>query len=492
MRHLIFLLLAAYIMSVTVSVAYAQNHVQTVNINFNSSKHIKLNSNISRIYAGSSKIARIDRLPPAMDEFIITSTDKEGTTTLFVWTVDGNKYEYTINVFNDESRIAEEIENAIGLPDVHVKKVGKRILLTGTVKNQYEKNYAIQVASLYAESGSKSSVNFGSTVNPQLSTQSSKEKSSSSTLTNTDKIEDSGNVIDLLQMLEATQIRLEAQVISINSEDVKDLGILYGNSSPSGAPGIFYFGESFVRSSATGTFKNNPLSWLINRRADINMQISTLITNSKAKILSRPSIMTLSGEQATIQIGGEIPYTSYDENNRPSVKFRDYGIILQFKPIVDSQNNIVATVYTEVSNISGEYVGDNPIISTRRADSVVSLKSGSTMVIGGLMDSSERKVVNKIPLLGDIPIIGEFFKYSSKTKDKQELIILVTPYIVGDNEKNRAQMSDSMRDYYHQGQREKNNLNDVDLNSEPPEEVNNQKDVNKKNSKVVRRPFDKK
>ena len=174
--------------------------------------------------------------------------------------------------------------------------------------------------------------------------------------------------------------------------------------------------------------------------------------------------MTLSGEQATIQIGGEIPYTSYDQNNRPSVKFRNYGIILQFKPIVDSQNNIVSTVYTEVSNVSGEYVGDNPIIATRRADSVVSLKSGSTMVIGGLMDSSERKVVNKIPLLGNIPIIGEFFKYSSTTKDKQELIILVTPYIVGENETSRVRMSEKMEEHYRKGVDEKNSMNEVDVN----------------------------
>lgn len=474
MRRLIFLLIVAYIMCATVSV-YAQNHLQTVNLNFNSSKHIKLNSNIARIYVSSSKIALANKLPPSMNEFIITSTGTKGTTTIFVWTVDGSEYEYTVNVFDDEARIAEEIERAINLPDVHVKKIDKKILLTGTVKNQYEKNYAIQVARLYVDSGSKSSLNFGSTVNPQLSTQSSQADESNTILTNTDKVQDEGNVIDLLQMLNATQIRLEAQVIAISSEDAKDIGILYGNSSPSGMPGVFYVGESYKRNESSGSLLN-PWNWLMNRHDNINMQISALITKSKAKILSRPSVMTLSGEQATIQIGGEIPYTTYDDNNRPIVQFRDYGIILQFKPIVDAQGNIVSTIYTEVSNVSGEYVGDNPIISTRRADSVVSLKSGTTMVIGGLMDSSERKILNKIPLLGDIPIIGEFFKYSSKTKDKQELIILVTPYIVSDNDTGRAEMSNSLRDLYNNGKEEKNNLNDVDLN-------NSQKNDDKSNTR---------
>ena len=113
--------------------------------------------------------------------------------------------------------------------------------------------------------------------------------------------------------------------------------------------------------------------------------------------------------------------------------------------------------------MSGETVDGQPILEVRRADSVITVGSGSTMVIGGLMDSNERKVVTKFPFLGDIPIIGEFFKYTSKTKDKQELIILVRPYIVEEDEISQAQMSDSMQNLYNTGQQEKNNLNTVDL-----------------------------
>ena len=450
---------------VACSLNFASAAVEVVNLDAHSSQYMKMNLDITRIAVGSGEIAKVVQVPSSTNEFLIVA-QKEGTTNLFVWTADNQRYEYIINVATEEDSKARLIEAAIGLPNVHVKMVEKRVLLTGTVENQYERNYAIQVARLYAESGSKSSLNFGSTVNTQLSTQSSDDNNSNTILTNTDQVQDEGNVIDLLQMLHPTQIKLEAQVLAISAEDSKDLGILYGNSSPSGMPGVFYFGENFVRNSDGGTFRHNPWSWLMNRHDNINMQISALITNSKAKILSRPSIMTLSGEQATIQIGGEIPYTSYDENNRPSVKFRNYGIILQFKPIVDAQSNIVSTIYTEVSNVSGEYVGDNPIIATRRADSVVSLKSGTTMVIGGLMDSSERKVVNKIPLLGDIPIIGEFFKYSSKTKDKQELIILVTPYIVGERDISRAEMSEKMEEHYRKGLDERAAMNKIDVSED--------------------------
>lgn len=368
--------------------------------------------------------------------------------------------------------VEEKIEQAISLPDVHVKIVDGRILLTGTVKNQYERNQVLQIARLYMNGDSGDSLSYGSNLAIDGSS--------------------SGSLIDLLQMSNPTQIRLEAQIISINPSDSKNLGVLYGTSSTSGdtrtpaAPGIFYFGEGNYRGSGS-RFRSNPWSWLMERHANINISIDALISNTKAKILSRPSITTMSGEEAKIQIGGEIPYQSYSSSGIPSTEFKDYGIMLNFKPIVDAQNRVVTSISVEVSNLSGESVDGQPIIATRSANTVVTLNSGSTMVIGGLMDSSERKVVRKIPLLGDIPIIGEFFKYSSKTRDKQEMIILVTPYIVEDT--SRAGMSNEMRDYYREGQRERNSLNDVDLNSPPPEikprERESQNQSNQSKSAVI-------
>lgn len=82
------------------------------------------------------------------------------------------------------------------------------------------------------------------------------------------------------------------------------------------------------------------------------------------------------------------------------------------------------------------------------------------------MDSSEQKNVVKIPLLGDIPIIGEFFKYTSKTKEKQELIILVTPYIVESGNTSQTKMSEEMTEYYRKGKEEKEEMIEVDLNEE--------------------------
>ena len=411
-----------------------------------------------------------------------------------------------IEVLNPQSVLEMQIEQAIGLPDVHVKMVDKRILLTGTVQNQYERNYAIQIARLYVGSGSESSLSWGSNVSQSLHTQDAKTDTTNTTLANDNKVEDSGAVIDLLQMLNPTQIRLEAQIIEINSDKAKDLGITYGQS---GEGGVFSVGEENDRTARTETyvtsnpltgemetttvtisgdveaFGKRPLKWIQQRFGPINARIHALVSDGKARILSRPSVMTMSGEQATIQIGGEIPY-SVSNINGTTVNFRNYGIILQFKPIVDAQNRIISAISTEVSNLSGQTVNGQPIIVTRRADSVVTLDSGSAVIIGGLMDSSESKVVSKIPLLGNIPILGEFFKYTSKRRDKRELVILVTPYIVSGYESSRAGMSDAMRDYYREGQREKNHLRDVDLNEPPPALPDKKTKKPKKTEKVIK------
>ncbi len=449
----IILMAALYICNV--AFAY-QEEPQVLDINLKNSRYMKLEGKkITRIAVGNPDIATILQLPGSPNEFLIV-THAAGATTLYVWTSPDDRHEYLISVSPEDTGQAKIIEKAIGLPYVHVRKVGNRILLTGSVRNQYERNYAVQIARLYANGDSNSSLSVGSGIDMRVKTQESDKDSTAGNSIGGNKIQNGGEIIDLLHMRHPTQIRLEAQVIAISPQDRENIGIQYGND-PLNAPGIFAVSgsqntESFFRH---GSWQYSP----------IGIRLSALVTKDKAKILSRPSITTMSGEEAVIQVGGEVPYTTYSDNGRADIKFKDYGIILQLKPVADAEDRITSTIHAEVSNMSGETVDGQPILDVRRADSSITVRSGSTMVIGGLMDSSERKIVSKFPFLGDIPIIGEFFKYTSKTKDKQELIILVTPYIVEDEDIAQAEMSDSMKDFYDKEQDEKNNLNKVDLNN---------------------------
>lgn len=443
------------------NVAFAhQNEPQILNIDWKSSQYMKLDEKITRLAVGNPDVATVVQVPGSPNEFLIV-THEPGTTTLFVWTTSSAIYKYLINVSPEDTGQAKLIQQAIGLPDVHVKKVGDRILLTGSVRNQYERNYAVQIARLYVGKGSDSSLSVGSGVDMSTQTQNALGSGGSIVITGNStvggsRIQSQGEVIDLLHMLHPTQIRLEAQVIAIRPKDRENIGIQYGNDTVN-APGIF----TITGTNTAGNFLRNG-RW---QYSPISVRISALVTNDRARILSRPSITTMSGEEAVIQVGGEIPYQTQNSNGIYATEFKNYGIILQLKPIADAEERITATIHAEVSSMSGETVDGFPILDVRRADSVVTVQSGSTMVIGGLMDSSERKVISKFPFLGNIPIIGEFFKYTSKSKDKQELIILVTPYIVDDEELSQTQMSDSMKDFYDKEQNEKNNLNTVDVNN---------------------------
>ena len=438
-----------------------------LNVDLNTSRYMSMPSPIERIAVGNPEIATVVLLPSSDTEFLIVS-HKPGTTSLFIWSEEGERFEYIIGVSAEDTGRAQIIQNAIGLPFVHVKMVEGKVLLSGMVKNQYERNYAVRTAQLYVNSGSGSNISVGSNVNMKINAQSA--MNSSGGTVGGEENKEAGNVIDLLHMMHPTQIRLEAQVISINPEDRMELGIRYSGSADTdttsggtaalSAPGIFFGGESYSTTGAT--------PW----RNSINVALSALVTQSRAKILSRPSITTMSGEEAVIQVGGEIPYTARDSNGNSHTEFKNYGIILQFKPVVDAENRIVSSIHTEISKPNGESVNGQPVLERRRADSVVTVSSGSTMVIGGLMDSSEAKSISKIPLLGDIPILGEFFKYTSKTKDKQELVVLITPYIVDEEDVSHTRMSEDLQKLYEKGQQEKTAQKDVDLNEPVPEPGN--------------------
>lgn len=471
----------------SVSVAHAAE-MQTLSIKKQTSHYMDMKKQITRIAVGNKDIASVIQLPGSASEFLIVTKANAGSTALFVWTVDGARYEYNVVVSPEDPGQAMLIEKAIGLPNVHVKYVGERILLTGTVENQYEKNYALQTARLFVNGSTESSLLVGSGFDMDLDTQNAKSSNSNDDI-ELSKSESAGTIIDLLQILHPTQIRLEAQIIEINSDDAKDLGIQYGEN---GSGGVFSFGEAHDRTirseqytytdgdgqtqvatysygSNVTPFHNNPIKWVTQRFGNINATIHALVSNGRARILSRPSVVTLSGEQATIQIGGKIPYTVRSTDGW-STQFEDYGIILQFKPVVDAQNRINSAVHTEVSNLSGQSVEGQPIISTRRADSVVTLNSGAPIVIGGLMDSTESKTVSKIPLLGDIPILGEFFKHTSRTRDKRELIIVVTPYLVESEDLSQAPMSEPMRQWYEQEEAQREAMEPHDF-KKPEEEI---------------------
>lgn len=465
------------IYSSTISPVSAEGRFLSLDIS--TSHYMSMPKPIKRVAVGDPDIANVVQIPASNNEFLIVAK-KAGTTTIFVWTINGERFEYTIGVSQEDKGRAKLIEEAIGLPFVKVKMVEDRILLTGFVKDQYERNFAVQTAQLYVKEGVKTSISVGNNADISLQTQDS-EQYSQRTIAETSK-ESAGRIIDLLQLMHPTQIKLEAQVIAISPEVRSSLGFQYSGAlsssatSATSAPGIFFGGEFYKDGNSSESYRND-------YRNNISVALQALVTKNKAKILSRPSVTTMSGEMATIQVGGEIPYVVRDSNGVANTRFKDYGIIMQFRPSVDAQDRIVSAIHVEISKPNGETTDGQPILERRRTDSVITVSPGRTMVIGGLMDSSESKIVTKIPFLGDIPIIGEFFKYSSKSRDKQELAVLITPYLVDEDNLSVTRMSQDMKDYYKKEQSEEQKRENIDVSAAVIDE-NEQND-----NKVVAEPF---
>ena len=167
-------------------------------------------------------------------------------------------------------------------------------------------------------------------------------------------------------------------------------------------------------------------------------KISALITGGKARMLARPNIMTIQGHEASINIGGEVPVprTSItDSTQTTSYEYKPAGIILRYTPIVNDNGQITARVHTEVS--SPLYVDTMKAyrFQKREADTVVRLRDGETMVIGGLIGSDESRALSKVPFLGDMPILGNFFKSIKRSKSDSEIMIFLTAHIVNDSTK---------------------------------------------------------
>ncbi|MEY4939405.1 MAG: hypothetical protein RIQ93_1140 [Verrucomicrobiota bacterium] len=176
---------------------------------------------------------------------------------------------------------------------------------------------------------------------------------------------------------------------------------------------------------------------------DITATIHALAGVSKTEILSRPSILTRSNQQATILVGQNVPLLSTTTQNLNSannsitstITYQDVGIILRVTPFITAQGLVEMIVSPEISSISPTTVsipgaGNATVIDRRSADTVVVTRSDQTIVIGGLMSQQKDATESKVPLLGDIPILGYAFKRKATGKVKTELLIFLTPHVV--------------------------------------------------------------
>ncbi len=173
---------------------------------------------------------------------------------------------------------------------------------------------------------------------------------------------------------------------------------------------------------------------------DFQVTLRAIAQAGKTEVLSRPSVLARNNQQAYITVGQQIPLITnvrYDTfgNAINSIAYQQVGIILRVTPFVTTDGMVEMVVSPEISNLSEQTVAisagyNAPVINSRSADTVVLTPDGQTVIIGGLMENDKAETDNKIPLLGDIPLLGNLFKRQIRAHTKTELLIFLTPYIV--------------------------------------------------------------
>jgi len=171
-----------------------------------------------------------------------------------------------------------------------------------------------------------------------------------------------------------------------------------------------------------------------------NATLHMLASSGKAQVLSRPSIMARNNQQAVIVVGQQIPLVTSSQvttlgQTINSISYQDVGIILRVTPFITSDKTVEMIVAPEISSLSDQTVAvsagvNAPIINKRSAETVVVTPNATTVVIGGLMQKQITSSVEKIPILGDIPLLGHAFRHTVKGETRSELLIFLTPYIV--------------------------------------------------------------
>ena len=264
-------------------------------------------------------------------------------------------------------------------------------------------------------------------------------------LSNSLIVRDSPSVVEKVKGLidkldkETPQVMIDTELVEITVGTITDLGVRWFYLGDKGSVGTMNY-KYQTEPSPAGTVNYGLASQdtgagiLFGEVGDkFRGVINALITENKADLLANPRITVINNEKAKIEITEKFPYQQYsgrDQFGNPqyATEFLDIGIILSVSPSI-KEDIVTLDLAPEVSFTKGENAGI-PIQALRKATTKVNVRSGKTIVIGGLLSNKKGKTVYKVPILGSLPLLGKLFRSDKDTVDKVELVIFVTPHIL--------------------------------------------------------------
>ncbi len=346
---------------------------------------------IQRFSIGEPTVAEATVLSPRE---VLISGKEIGVTTLLVWGSDNVPKLYSVEVTADAVGLERYLKDVLPNQQVVVSATGNTVTLSGQVRDPSAAARAVEIAK-----GS------GAVVIDNLS------------------IPTALQVKLHVWFAEVTRSALEewaSTLATVHPHELRDDGRWAGGTAPDG----------------TIDFS------LINPGSSFTATLRALRGRGDFKSLAEPTLVTLPGREAEFLAGGEFPYPTIQGgggNNAVAIEFRSFGIKLKFTPTIMRNGNIRLKVEPEVSSLDFanalQFQGFViPSLLTRRAETEVELKDGQHLSIAGLLDNSTVRNINKIPILGDLPILGQLFRSKSVRERRTELLVIVTPRLVGASE----------------------------------------------------------
>ncbi|MDR7484260.1 MAG: AMIN domain-containing protein [Armatimonadota bacterium] len=225
------------------------------------------------------------------------------------------------------------------------------------------------------------------------------------------------------------QIMIETRVVDVSMSDLQNLGLNWGLTA-----------VPVIRVTGTGPTAPAPPGETIGQivvgihgSLNIVAALDALVTQRKARVITAPRVAAIDGNEAQVNLGEEVPIPSIDSAGRLTFTFKPIGVILRILPKVNRDGIITTKVEPEVSSVI-EFLptssGPVPRIATRKATTTVSVRNGESIILAGLISAEERRTTIKVPLLGDIPIIGSLFRTTTTDRRESEVIFVVTPQLI--------------------------------------------------------------
>jgi pilus assembly protein CpaC len=343
-----------------------------------------------RVSLGDPSIA--DAIPVSPTEILVNG-QQVGTTSLLIWDRAGRVNLYTIEVTADIGALERQLATLFPDLPIRLTAMGEAVVVSGTVRDALA---ARRVLELVRATGAR--------------------------------------VINNMVAPSALQVLLHVRIAEVNRSAIQALGADLFFLNPHRYGEVDDITTIELETLSSGLVR---LFLLGDNGAALEAAIRALRTRGEFRSLAEPNLVTLEGEQATFLAGGEFPFPSVQTGaqQQVTIDWKEFGVRLNFTPWVTNDGRIRLTVQPEVSSLdfgSGlQFAGFNiPTLLTRRASTDVELRPGQHLAIAGLLDNQQEAAVSKIPLLGDLPIIGTFFSMRDRRDRQTELLVIVTPYIV--------------------------------------------------------------